>query len=104
MSLKTKVKISQVTNLSDARYCAGMGVHYLGFNFVAGHEFYVQPEHFMEIRSWITGPELVGEFEDSDISRIRELSCLDALDLIEINEPGNLQELCPLGIRFGDHL
>lgn len=97
MSLKTKVKVNQVTNLSDARYCAGMGVQYLGFNFVSNHEFYVEPERFMEIKSWISGPELVGEFEDSEISMIRELPCLDALDLIEINEPGNLQELSLLG-------
>ena len=29
--LKTQVKVSSITNLSDARYCAGMGVDLLGF-------------------------------------------------------------------------
>lgn len=93
MSLKTKVKICQVTSLSDARYCAGMGVQYLGFNFVKNHEYYVEPTRFMEIRSWIAGPELVGEFEGTEISDIRELPFLEALDLIEISDPGKLQEL-----------
>ena len=30
--LKTIVKVSEVNNLSDARYCAGMGVEYIGFS------------------------------------------------------------------------
>ena len=29
--LKTLVKVSGIENLSDARYCAGMGVEFLGF-------------------------------------------------------------------------
>jgi len=97
MSLKTKVKISQVTNLSDARYCAGMGVHYLGFNFVENHENYVEPARFMEISSWIAGPQFVGEFEDGDISQIRKMPNLEALDLIEVNRPDILRELYLLG-------
>jgi phosphoribosylanthranilate isomerase len=31
MALKCFVKVGNVTNLSDARYCAGMGVDLLGF-------------------------------------------------------------------------
>lgn len=37
MALKTFVKISGVNNLSDARYCAGMGVNQLGFNIEDKH-------------------------------------------------------------------
>jgi len=97
MTLKIKVKISQVTNLSDARYCAGMGVHYLGFNFVVNHGSYVEPASFIEIRSWIAGPQFVGEFENANISDIREMPNLEALDLIEVSRPDILHELSLLG-------
>lgn len=93
MSLLTKVKISSITNLSDARYCAGMGVQYLGFNFFEGHESYIAPDIYREITSWVSGPEFIGEFEDSDPSYIHELlSDLD-VDCIEVTRPENLQEL-----------
>jgi len=97
MALKTKVKISQITNLSDARYCAGMGVHYLGFNFSVNHENYVSPETFQEIKTWISGPEFVGEFEDSEPSYIREIISKVALDWIEVCQPEKLNELSLIG-------
>lgn len=93
MALKTKVKISQITNLSDARYSAGMGVRYLGFNFMANHENYTPPATFMEIKSWISGPEFVGEFEDAEISYIHEYPNLEEVDLIEVTRPDTLKEL-----------
>ena len=61
MALKTLVKVGSVTNLSDARYCAGMGVDLLGFNVVEGHAKYVSPKQFQEIRGWITGPRIVAQ-------------------------------------------
>jgi phosphoribosylanthranilate isomerase len=61
MALKTLVKIGGITNLSDARYCAGMGVDMLGFNVIQGHPNYISPESFQQIRGWITGPLIVAE-------------------------------------------
>jgi len=61
MPLKTFVKVGCVTNLSDARYCAGMGVDLLGFRVVEGQEHYIKPSQFQEIRGWITGPLVVAE-------------------------------------------
>ena len=48
MALKTFVKISGVNNLSDARYCAGMGVNQLGFNIEDKHPNYTDPQSFKE--------------------------------------------------------
>jgi phosphoribosylanthranilate isomerase len=56
MSLKTKVKAGNITNLSDARYCAGMGVDWLSFPADA-----VNPTTFKEITDWVTGPQFVLE-------------------------------------------
>lgn len=61
MALKTLVKVGKISNLSDARYCAGMSVDMLGFGVVAGTEHYVSPALFKELRGWFTGPSVVAE-------------------------------------------
>ena len=66
MALKTLVKVGNISNLSDARYCAGMGVDFLGFNIDPANEHYVDPEEFKEITKWVSGPEFVGELTDSN--------------------------------------
>jgi len=64
MALKTKVKVGNITNLSDARYCAGMGVDLLGFP-VGGADG-ISLEKFKEINGWVTGPELVLEIASAE--------------------------------------
>ncbi len=61
MPLKTFVKVGSITNLSDARYCAGMGADMLGFNAIEGKDHYLSPKQFQEIRGWVTGPKVVAE-------------------------------------------
>jgi phosphoribosylanthranilate isomerase len=61
MALKTLVKVGQISNLSDARYCSGMGVDMLGFGVIPGQPHYVSPEQFKEIRGWFSGPAVVAE-------------------------------------------
>lgn len=60
--LKTKVKISNIDNLTDARYFAAMGVDYLGFCCNPGSEFYCSPAKIKEITEWVEGPQFVLEF------------------------------------------
>lgn len=60
MSLKTKVKAGNITNLSDARYCAGMGVDWLSFPADV-----VNPTTFKEITDWVTGPQFVLEIKET---------------------------------------
>jgi len=61
MPLRTIVKVSHISNLSDARYCAGMGVEMLGFRVIPGAENYMSPEVFQDIRGWISGPKIIAE-------------------------------------------
>jgi phosphoribosylanthranilate isomerase len=61
MSLKTLVKVGSITNLSDARYCAGMGVDWLGFTVVEGQDRYISPKQFQDIRGWVSGPKIVAQ-------------------------------------------
>lgn len=60
--LRTKVKASSVTNLTDARYFAAWGVDWLGFDLQMGSETYVQPQLVHAIKEWVDGVEIVGEF------------------------------------------
>jgi phosphoribosylanthranilate isomerase len=56
--LITKVKVNKVTNLSDARYCAGMGVDFLSFPAAS-----VDPKTYQEITGWVAGPQFGIEAE-----------------------------------------
>ncbi len=61
MALKTLVKVGSITNLSDARYCAGMGVDLMGFRVNEDQPAAIQPKTYQDIRGWITGPQIVAE-------------------------------------------
>ncbi|MGA0556500.1 N-(5'-phosphoribosyl)anthranilate isomerase [Larkinella sp. VNQ87] len=93
MALSTIVKISNVTNLSDARYCAGMGVDLLGFSMDQDAGQYVAPEKFKEIRSWVAGLHIVGETASTDPQEIERLLSLYEPDVLQLEEPALLPYL-----------
>jgi len=55
------VIVNSVNNLSDARYAAGMGVDWMGFQVDTEAERYVSPELFKAITSWVAGVQTVAE-------------------------------------------
>ena len=61
MLQKPIVYVSRITNLSDARYCAGMGVDLLGYVVDPAHPDYVSPGRYQEMVGWISGPGRVTE-------------------------------------------
>ena len=87
MSLSTVVKISQVTNLSDARYCAGMGVEMVGFMIDEDSESYVSSQKVNEIRSWLTGVKIVIESQNLDTESLLEAIEKYNPDYVQINNP-----------------
>lgn len=68
--LKIRVKASQITNLTDARYFAAREVEWLGFNLDAGTENFVHPLTVKSIQEWVEGPKIVGEFGLQDTAEI----------------------------------
>ena len=76
--LKTTVKVSNLNNLSDARYCAGMGVEMLGFSMDE-----LDFDKFKEMRGWLAGVQIVGETDAKDIATI--------ISLVEKYQPDFLQ-------------
>ncbi|PWJ57220.1 phosphoribosylanthranilate isomerase [Dyadobacter jejuensis] len=91
--LSKTVKISHVTNLSDARYCAGMGVEMLGFDIDEASIHYVTPKVFGELSAWIAGVKLVAETSSSDLTSILERIAEYPVDALEITDPALLQNL-----------
>ena len=83
--LKTQVKVSSIANLSDARYCAGMGVDWLGFPLQD-----ISLERFTEIRNWLAGVQIVGEFTKASADQIKEMVATYHPDVIEIDSSVSL--------------
>jgi phosphoribosylanthranilate isomerase len=83
--LKTLVKVSAITNLSDARYCAGMGVDLLGFPLGE-----ISIDQFNEIRNWLAGVQIVGEFSTNDAAEIKAKVAEYKPDVLEIDTKVNL--------------
>ncbi|MCV9386099.1 hypothetical protein [Reichenbachiella ulvae] len=71
MNLKTFVKVGNISNLSDARYCAGFGVNMLGFNLDPTQENVVALETAKEIMGWVAGVDFVLEFGSLPLEQIK---------------------------------
>ncbi|MDX1903443.1 MAG: phosphoribosylanthranilate isomerase [Thermonemataceae bacterium] len=89
MALKTFVKVGNITNLSDARYCAGMGVDMLGFDV----ESKISPEKYAEMVGWLSGIRLVAEFEQSSLQEINQILQKYPVDAIQVQKEDILEEL-----------
>ncbi len=68
--MTTRVKISGITRLADARYCAGAGAAYLGFDQSEGSPRYAEPSAAKEIIEWLDGVEAVGVFVDEEAEAV----------------------------------
>lgn len=79
MALKTRVFVSDVDNLGDGRYCAGMGVELIGFPIEASHERFVAPDKFKEIASWLAGIKFAGEVYETAAVNLDEFEAIDVL-------------------------
>ena len=67
MSLKYFVHVSSISNLSDARYCSGMMVDSLGYNFDENSNYKISTDFSKEISKWVNGVKFIAEFNNSSI-------------------------------------
>jgi len=82
MGLKTKVKVGNITNLSDARYCSGMGVDFLGFPI---NDLTLDIKNYREITTWVSGPALVLEWHTHEVPpQLNELRSNYNADYVEL--------------------
>lgn len=93
MALKTTVLVNGINNLSDARYCAGMGADMMGFNLDESHSDHLSEEAFKEITGWVSGIQLVGEFDKASGQHIQEVANSLNLDFVQLNKNYQLDEI-----------
>ena len=62
MSLALPVLVRGINNLSDARYCAGMGAQGLIFTLDASLPGAVDAATARELAGWVAGVDIIGEF------------------------------------------
>lgn len=98
MALSTFVKLNSVTNLTDARYGAGMYVDLLGFDLDESSQNFMSPEQFSEISGWVSGVDFVGEFSHEFHPAISEiLKKYPAISWIEYDRIEELEALVGKG-------
>lgn len=85
MALKTNVYISDVTNLTEARYYAGMEVSMIGFNATPGSGTYSSATQFDAITSWLSGIKTVWQWNLPLTSDFLTLVNETPSDFIELN-------------------
>lgn len=92
-----KIKATSIQNLTDARYFAAWHVEWLGFSLELGHANYTRPQDVKEIKDWLVGPKIVGEFGFAQsVEEIKEavtLLHLDAIQLSPFTEDATLEQL-----------
>ncbi|UYZ64110.1 beta/alpha barrel domain-containing protein [Hymenobacter weizhouensis] len=82
MSLLVPVMVRGINNLSDARYCAGMGADSLTFRLDPALTEALTPEAVQELSGWVAGVQLIGEFDTlpvADISAVVQQCGLHAV-------------------------
>jgi phosphoribosylanthranilate isomerase len=70
-----QLKISAITNLTDARYFSAIGAHYLGFCFDVLNENNISIAKAKEIINWLHEPVIVGEFGNASNKRRNTIYC-----------------------------
>ena len=99
MALSTFVKVSGISNLSDARYCAGMGVHVLGFALEKEHSQHIDPEKYTAITEWLAGVEFAAEFDTYSPEAIAEaLPSYSRIKYLQTSQPQHVAALADLSL------
>ena len=90
--------IRGINNLSDARYCAGMGADKLTFVLDPSLPGHLDTKAVKELAGWIAGVELIGEFDQLSAHEINAIAAecsLDAVLLRTLRTDEELAELAP---------
>jgi phosphoribosylanthranilate isomerase len=93
MSLKYFVKVGNVNNLSDARYCSAMGVNQLGFKLNDYDSNTSTIDNIKEIIGWINGVDTVAEFYNNDVQFINSIIEIELFDFIQLNHNININDI-----------
>ena len=88
--------IRGINNLSDARYCAGMGADKLTFILDPALPGHLDTQTVKELAGWIAGVELIGEFDQLSNQEINAIATDCALDAVLLRTPRSAEELAEI--------
>ena len=88
--------IRGINNLSDARYCAGMGADKLTFILDPALPGHLDTKTVKELAGWIAGVELIGEFSQLSAHDINAISAECSLDAVLLRSPRTVAELAEI--------
>ncbi len=80
--LNIQTKASQISNLTDARYFAAMGVNWLEFSLEQGNPNYIAPNSLLAIKEWVEGPKFIGHFGLHNAEEVNEAIKLFSFDAV----------------------
>ena len=86
MALRIPVLVRGVNNLSDARYCAGMGAAGLIFTLDPELPGAIDPATVKELAGWVAGVALIGEFGSADFDQLEAVAAACGLDQVLLHE------------------
>lgn len=88
--------IRGINNLSDARYCAGMGADKLTFILDPSLPAHLDTKSVKELAGWIAGVELIGEFDQLSAHEINAIAAECSLDAVLLRTPRTNDELAEI--------
>lgn len=94
------LRFSQISNLSDARYAAGMWADFIGFSFDPNNDAFIDPNQAKEIIQWVNGPKVVAEFGHQPIEWIDSICKQLQIDVIEIPHNYTVPEILERGYKI----
>ena len=96
--LKLKIKASQITNLTDARYFAAKEVEWLSFNFAEKTDNYIEPMRARGMFDLVEVPHIVGEFDGFDAAAVNFYAENWGLKAVQIGESAEVFDVKSLHI------
>lgn len=94
------IKVSNITNLQDARYCAAVSFSYVSFDLKKGSPYFQTPEAIRQMAAWVTGVKFVIETNAESNDLLAEIYPTFPFDYVGIMEEdwGKLAFLPPYPI------
>ena len=99
MALKTTVYVTGIANLTDARYCAGMGVDYLGFNFDESLGTVLSKDTFFAITGWLAGVKVVAECGNLEWEVVEKVVRMYQPQVVSTSNLGVFNKLATLAVE-----
>jgi phosphoribosylanthranilate isomerase len=102
MSYITTIKAGNITNLSNARYCAGMSVDIVGFPVGPNSFFGLETSKIQEITNWLAGIDIALELMSPEVENSKILEIIEVLNpayvQVSLDEYIRIKAICNLPI------